>query len=147
MLGWGLVVATGCGTYHLEGVVIPGSRSGLMAVADDDPRLTRPGIPSVMVTGVVEPRSLHPEELEPTRTDERGAFSIPVRMQGAGFLEYEAELLFRRAGQTPIRQRVVLPGSGKVLLVVMTTGMDDGAGTIESDPIRETLKAGEAFDR
>lgn len=141
----GVSTLTGCSSqYTFRGKVIPGGKPGIVLLDEDDPRLTRPGLPYVNISGVVDPKSVDPTPLGPTRTNENGEFSIPIEKFWAGFLEYPVNITFRRPGNRPVRTSMVLPSQSKVLLVTMATGADD---IPPRDVVEESLRAGEAFDR
>ena len=135
-----LAVSGGCG-YRLSGTVIEGPTPGLLVVNDDDPRLDEPGMGGAIITLTLDPQRLDARHLGSFVTDRYGRFDVPINETGAGFLEYDLDVLCRLAGYQAVQQRVRLPGSGKRLLIIMAPGRD----TFRTDPdiLDQTLRLGE----
>ena len=66
-------------------------------------------------------------------------------MTGAGLLEYDAQVLIRRAGYAPVSGKIMLPKNGQRLLIYMVTGKD--VYKPPRDIVDETIRAGKAFDQ
>lgn len=112
----------GCG-YRLRGTVIEATTSAVLVVDQDDPRLTEPGLPGAVVSLTLDPGHLNAKNLGAHATDMNGRFDVPIG-QGAGFLEYQLELLCWLSGYQSAQQRLALPGGTKQLLILMAPGQD-----------------------
>lgn len=141
---WWMLSCAGC-TYYLQGVVVEGSRPGVMIVDAADPRLFDAEAPrvSAMLDVTLDPAGMSQKELGEFQTDYNGAFQIPIRSFGAGVLEYEVELVARHRGYGPVVEIFPLPRSNQRLLVVMSAGRDTLSG--KRDWFKETIEAGRRF--
>ena len=86
--------------------------------------MSSPGVSGASLLVTVDPKSLNAQTLPGDMTDMDGHFAIPVSSPGAGFLEYEIEVLCRAAGFTPAAGTMPLPGGDKRLLIVLSPGVD-----------------------
>lgn len=118
------LLALGCQSYQLQGSVVQGPESAIMVVGKNDQRLQLPGISGAALTFTIDPRSLNAETLSTELTDPQGQFSVSVPHTGAGFLEYELEVLARAAGYVPVARSMKLPSGNKRLLIILSPGED-----------------------
>ena len=116
----------GCEGYALRGRVVGGRDSDVAVVDKGDARLTgdEVAIPGARVAVTLDPQSLGRRPLKVVVADDEGRFEVPIDAAGAGFLEYDVEVVVRAAGAEPAVQTLRLPGSGKRLLVTLTRGRD-----------------------
>ena len=135
-----LLCLGGCGTYHLQGIVIEGAEPGVEIVGRDDPRLERFGLPGAELEVVLDPQRLQPTRIGEGRSDADGRFSLPLDADGAGFLILDVEVRAQRPEFRSVRQRFDLPGKSKRLVVTLSPGKDrptpDG-GNILEDTLRD----------
>lgn len=136
---------TGCSPYQLQGIVIEGAASNMQIVEKDDPRLTRGnGIPMGSIEVTLDPDRLSRKDLQRALSNIDGTFAVPVDEPGAGFLEYDARVIVRRAGYNTATQDIRLPGPDQRLLVTLVNGED----TYKPEPpdlMDETLEMGEPY--
>lgn len=134
-------------TYELRGRVIEGSVSTVVVVNQNDPRLTDGqsfGLTGAAIDATLDPQNLNRKHLPQTVSMGNGEFSMPVDATGAGFLEYDVEVLVQLPGHAPAINTFRLPGRSKRLLVILAPG--DGAARRSGDRfLDETLKMGEQY--
>jgi len=132
-----LLIAPGCSTYALQGKVVLGPKSTVTVVDADDPRLAGIGIEGATLEFVLDPESGNRQLLGSTHADYEGAFSFPVNVTGAGFLEYEIMVIARAPERSPAVATFALPPKGKQLLVTMVRGRDHAP--VNTDPLGESM--------
>lgn len=140
-LGMALLALTGCQSYQLQGTVLPGNQSVVLVVAKDDPRLNQRGLDGATLQMTIDPQSLSATMLPMDMTDPDGRFSIPVSQTGAGFLEYQLEVLCRAEGHAPAVRTLPLPAANKRLLIIMAAGADHYKGP-SRDIVDQTIDLG-----
>ncbi len=136
----------GCGGYQLRGKVVPGPASNIQVVNKDDPRLNRPGMPGASVSVMIDPEQLNREDAGSTAADVDGGFALPIDAVGAGFLEYDVQVVSRLNGYSPAVRTIRLPGSDKRLLITLAPG-DDRHESGYHDIVDETRRLGEPMMR
>ena len=78
-----------------------------------------------MIEGLLEPDiPTERQVLGKHVADPQGRFKIPVDALGAGFLEYEAQLIARRSGYQGVMETVDLPRRGQAVLITLPLGRD-----------------------
>ena len=120
-------MATGCGSYAIQGRVVRGASPSIQLVDADDPRLTEsnPTGGGAVVQGVLEPNTpADMKSLGQHVTDGQGWFAIPVDAIGASVLEYEAMLIARREGHQGVLATIELPRRGQRVLIILPLGRD-----------------------
>jgi hypothetical protein len=143
-------VMVGCGGgYQLRGTVVDGSDPSVrmslpavMVVRADDPRLSSPGVASATVALTLDPQSMKPIEAGSTASGGDGRFALPVG-HGAGFLEYQAQVLVRRAGHQTAIGTIPLPRGNQRLLVILPSGKDTWRKPV--DFVDETFEMGRPY--
>ena len=142
-----VTMLTGCSSYQMRGVVIEGAVSMVTIVDEDDPRLHQGhGIPLATVDVMLDPDRLSRKSLPRAVSDVDGRFAVTVDEPGAGYLEYDAQILVRRAGHDTAIQKLRIPGPKQRVLVTLVNGED----TYKPEPpdvLEETLEMGETFMR
>jgi len=118
-----LFVLSGC-QYSLSGIVLAGKRPEVIIVDKDDPRLLEIGLDRVRVQATLDPVSMRPKKIRDIASDDLGRFNMPIDASGAGFLEYEIHLIFRRTGFKPSQTIMALPPKNKRLVIIMVQGHD-----------------------
>lgn len=136
---------TGCETYQLQGVVVSGKVQKIEVVDKDDERLNRMGIPDAAVSGILDPREMRPQLLQQAVTDEKGRFAIPIDAQGAGFLEYDVNVVGQAAGFAATNKTIQVPGRDKRVLITLVPGRDSYQSP--HDVLKETLQMKEQLMR
>ncbi len=140
-----LLFSTGCSTYKLKGVVVSGKVQSIEVVDDDDERLQSMGIPDAAVSAIIDPREMRPQILPQAITDEKGRFTIPVEANGAGFLEYDVNIVGQAGGFAPTNKTIQLPWSSKRVLITLVPGRDNYQ--TPHDVLKETLQMKEQLLR
>ncbi|MCC6679549.1 MAG: hypothetical protein IT445_01480 [Phycisphaeraceae bacterium] len=140
-----LLLLSGCSQYQLSGKVIEGPISTVMVVDKDDPRLHDPnnGLGGVALQTTLDPQNLNRIELPDALSQWSGEFAISVEAAGAGFLEYDAELMAQLAGYSVAVGEFRLPGRSKRVLVVLAPGRDGPRK--KQNVLDETMKLGEPY--
>ena len=126
----------GCGGvsgYQLKGKVIKGDISFIAIVADDDPRLTDPGIPGVRIALQSDPDKLNKETLGEAVSSGDGSFSIRVDRVGAGFFMYDVGLSADRRGFERTTSQFKLPPGDRRVLIMLRPGVNS-SGAPDDDP-------------
>lgn len=144
LLAAGLV---GCGGYHLTGKVIEGPVPSVSVVDRHDPRLEQPGLAGASIQAVIDPNDIGRKRLDPQSSGGDGAFAIPVGKLGAGFLEYEVQVVGRGAGYQSAVNTFPLPGGDKRVLITLTPGRDTYRPTGSDQFLDETLRMSEPYLR
>ncbi|MEM1213422.1 MAG: hypothetical protein AAGI68_14135 [Planctomycetota bacterium] len=137
-----LVFAGGCGGYVLKGRVVEGPGPAVMVVGAGDERyeMSDSSGSGAEVLVTVDPFSIRPNRMRPVVADGSGYFEVPIREQGAGFLEYEIRMIVKRAGYRSADETLDLPASGRRLLVVLPRGQDRVEPKRERDVLRDALE-------
>ncbi|MEM6554014.1 MAG: hypothetical protein AAF750_18005 [Planctomycetota bacterium] len=132
----------GCGGYVLKGRVVEGPGPAVMVVGSGDERygMADQSGSGAEVLVTVDPFSIRPNRMRPIVADGSGYFEVPIREQGAGFLEYEIRMIVKRAGYVSADETLDLPRSGRRLLVVLPRGRDRVEPKREVDVLREALE-------
>lgn len=144
----GLGSLPGCGGgYRLAGKVVEGPVSSVSVVDRHDPRLDQPGLPGASVQSTLDPEDVGRKRLAEQTSDDSGAFAIPVGEPGAGFLEYEVEVLARMGGYQSAVGTIPLPGRDKRLLITLTPGRDTYGSTGSDAFLEDTMRMSEPFLR
>jgi hypothetical protein len=138
---------SGCSGYQMRGVVVEGARSTVMVVDEDDPRLTQGhAVPLATIEVTLDPDRLSRKDMPPETSDVDGRFAVTVDEPGAGYLEYEARILVRRAGHDTAVKDLRIPGPRQRLLVTLVNG-EDKYEPKPPDVLEETMKMGEPYMR
>ncbi len=140
-----LLMLSGCGQYQLSGKVIEGPMSMVMVVDKNDARLHDPnnGLGGAALQATLDPQHLNRIALPDSLSQWNGEFAIPVEAAGAGFLEYDAELIAHLAGYSTAVGEFRLPGRSKRILVVLASGRDGHEK--KTNVLDETMKLGEPY--
>ncbi|MFA7236818.1 MAG: hypothetical protein WC058_08140 [Phycisphaeraceae bacterium] len=124
-----ILFAGGCQSYALRGRVVEGTRSQVLVVDADDPRLAGPGAPAgiggASVSFMLDPERAGHKSLGGSFTDADGSFQYPVDEVGAGFLEYGLGVTARAAGKSPAQDSMPMPAGDKRLLIMLAPGRDN----------------------
>ncbi|MEX0777298.1 MAG: hypothetical protein WD042_16460 [Phycisphaeraceae bacterium] len=134
-----------CSACRLQGVTVEGAAPAVLFVDADDPRLKGPVVGETAVTVTLDPKEMHPRNLGTRPADDQGRFSFPIDAGGAGFLEYEIQVVARKAGYQTAAAFLPLPGSGQRLLIIMAIGRDTYQA--ETDILQETIDIGRRLER
>lgn len=146
-LGCLLLAAAGCSPYALRGRVIEGPVSAVLLVDKDDPRLTQGyGVDGVSIEATLDPDRLDRQRLSPTVSQYDGSFALPVDATGAGFLEYDVEVIAELRDYAPAVGQFRLPGRSRRLLVLLTPGEGE-APPRRSNLLEETMQLSEPYLR
>lgn len=135
-----------CSSYQLQGKVVQGPVSSVTIVDKSDRRLAEPGLSGATLSGTLDPQSPGRKRLSPAGTDGDGAFAIPITEAGAGFLEYDLQLIAKAAGFQSAVGNFRVPGGGKRVLITLAPGRD-AFNPEQSDVVGETLRLSEPFLR
>ena len=138
---------TGCGQYQMRGVVVEGAVSTIRVVNEDDPRLLEGyGLPMATIDATLDPERLSRKQLPRGVSEVDGTFGIPVDETGAGYLDYYARVIVRRAGYDTAVENIRVPGPHQRLLVTLARG-EDRYKPDEPDVLSETLEMGKPYMR
>lgn len=136
---------TGCSQYQMRGIVVEGAVSTIRIVGENDPRLLEgPGLPMAWIDATLDPERLSRKQLPRDISDVDGTFSVAVDEAGAGYLDYYARVIVRRAGYDTALQDIRVPGPRQRLLVTLARG-EDRYKTDEPDLLDETLEIGKPY--
>lgn len=115
---------SGCASYTLRGKVIEGFDSGVVVVADDDPRLEEAGIRDVRINVHRDPDSLGTELIESARAEGDGSFELTLDAFGAGWMDERWLIEAARSGFQNASDMVRLPArpGGRRLLIILSPG-------------------------
>lgn len=138
---------TGCGGYHLRGKVVEGPVSSVAVVDQHDPRLEGPGLRGASIQAVIDPNDVGRKRLNTQHSGDDGSFAIPVGELGAGFLEYEVQVVGRATGFESAVGTFPLPGGNKRVLITLTPGRDTYKPTGSDAFLDETLRMSEPYLR
>ncbi|MHB1155305.1 MAG: hypothetical protein ACYC26_00555 [Phycisphaerales bacterium] len=124
-----VLFAGGCQSYALRGRVVEGTRSQVLLVDADDPRLTGPGAPAGIdgagISFMLDPEKAGHKSLGGTICDADGSFRYPVDEIGAGLLEYGLGVTARAPGKSPAQDSMPMPPGDKRLLIMLAPGRDN----------------------
>lgn len=138
-------VLTGCGQYQMRGVVVEGAVSAIRVVEEDDPRLLEGhGLPMATIDATLDPERLSRKQLPRDISDVDGTFGVLVDEAGAGYLDYYARVIVRRAGYDTAMENIRIPGPHQRLLVTLARG-EDRFKPDEPDVLDETLEMGKPY--
>ena len=137
----------GCSGYELRGRVIGGQTSWVGVVDAEDPRLSEPhlGMGGAAIEATLDPQNLNYQRLGKVVSQGDGAFALPVEAKGAGWLEYDIQMIVELAGYAPAVGEFRLPGQSKRVLVVLGSGEGEAAPRRGSDLLEETLRMSEPY--
>jgi hypothetical protein len=141
-----LSVLSGC-QYSIRGIVMAGKTADILVVDSDDPRLKEIGLDRVRIEGILDPVSMRPKKLRSSASDDLGRFNLPIDASGAGFLEYEIHLLFRRTGFRPSQTIMALPSKDKRLIIIMAQGHDVYRGNPSSNEADQLRNQAEQLNK
>lgn len=137
----------GCEQYQMRGVVVEGAVSTIRVVKDDDPRLLEGyALPMATIDATLDAERLSRKQLPRGISDVDGTFGVPVDEAGAGYLNYYARVIVRRAGYDTAMENVRVPGPGQRLLVTLARG-EDRYKPEEPDVLSETLEMSKPYMR
>lgn len=137
----------GCGQYRMRGVVVEGAVSMIRVVEEDDPRLLEGhGLPMASIDATLDAERLSRKQLPRDISDVDGTFGIRVDEAGAGYLEYYARVIVRRAGYDTAIENIRVPGPHQRLLVTLARG-EDRYKPDAPDVLDETLEMSEPYMR
>lgn len=142
------LLAGGCASYELRGKVIEGHSPGARVVEADDPRLDEPGVGGAAVDVTLDPGRLQAKRIGSGMSDDDGTFALEIDEFGAGFLEHRVEVRGEARGRRVGRGEMILPGSGKRVLVVVPTtagGGEDDEPDQPGDFLEETMRSAEPY--
>jgi len=132
--------------YEMRGRVIEGSISTIVVVNKNDPRLGEQafGLGGAAIDATLDPQRLNRQHLPRGVSQLNGEFAIPVSAAGAGFLEYDVEVLAQLPGHAPAIGSFRLPGGSKRVLVILAPGAGE-AKSRQDRMLEQTLEMGEPY--
>lgn len=138
---------SGCGQYQMRGVVVEGAVSTIRIVGEDDPRLLEGhGLPMATIDATLDPERLSRKQLPRGISDVDGTFGVVVDETGAGYLDYYARVIVRRAGYDTAVENIRVPGPRQRLLVTLARG-EDRYKPDEPNVLDETLEMSKPYMR
>lgn len=115
----------GCAPATISGRVIEGEVAFVAVVESGDPRLSEPGLAGVKVEASVPRGQAQGGVFARADSKRDGAFSIPVK--NAGMLKYPIEISAKSDGYLPTRNQLMVPASGRKVLVILKRGVKPGS--------------------
>jgi hypothetical protein len=138
--GAALLLLTACSPHTISGRVVRGDVSYVSVVDKDDPRLSEPGLPGVLLRLDLDPGRLSSKSLAQETSGTDGEFTLPVDEPGAGLIDLEVGLLARRKGFQSAEGVFKVPKGSKRVLIVMSPGVDPPGYLEERESVDETLR-------
>lgn len=129
-----------CSPHMISGRVVRGDVSYVSVVDKDDPRLSEPGLPGVLLKLELDPGRLSGKSLSQETSGSDGEFNLPVDEPGAGLIDMEVGLLARRKGFQSAEGVFKVPKGSKRVLIVMSPGVDPPGYLEDRENVEETLR-------